>query len=1315
MGINTLTPRYLNLDNDSRIIAAQEMIDALNVRVSADEGGNQGVVKNIKGNTNLTGTGLGPQSILGVNTIIGCYEHEATNRFFVFVHNSFGVHSIHEMSQGAATFTRIIESTSIILTTTDTLHIDGMIVDGELHLYFTNGVDEPQKVNVDRANTLGLYPASQNESNVMKVAPFAPVAVISTDSTKKNNELYGKAFQFAMQWVYRDGEVSAIGEYSSPVVGLNTLENLSDSLSYKRTDNKISLTTPFGTLGLGLGTTIPFVRIFYKQPEDNTMYYIGEYEPADLTSGIDFYNNKSYSVVSDSEYNKTTDNVPKSAKAQVISANRLFYANYKEGFDKATVSATLTAVYEEEGINNELEVSLVRSEDRAVKDTNIGIDIDTSSVQTLVGSSSVPTTIEFMFSYLQIKEHTERAITFYQSDGTTVKKSFPASDNVTGTTDASTGFVTPPNTYTIRNKRFSSSVSVAAPTYADYNTNLAAALNGQTFSMDIESASAIYDNGINPTTWGRWTASFDEGSLLFAVAAVATSTGVDLSITPTSFSVSGTRAVLTDGFLITSYRNYVTSQSGTFGTTTEDRYGFAVLSEVNLSSVGSPNSQRRTFKSGESHSVGVVFEDLQGRTSGVYELGSVDIERQADRANKGSASVDVVLSASNLDSDFARYFYVYSGGNNIADFVQYSVPIAYALDATKVDDATSDTLYISLRALQGEKNSYCETNDIEYSYSEGDKLRIISYLENSNREYPSDLEFDVKGVETIEADNFVLNGVTYDEKIHNGQFLVVQANNFATGFAYNDVFAGTSDWESDTVVEIYSPLKERGVKIYHAIEGKYDVSGAFGVLGQTQNLTEGNAWYRKRALKFASSATSDEFNAQVINVESNQYFDKDDITKGQLGGKPYAVLPNEREHERVSSLTYSEPQAADAAQLFFSSFNASLANFQDYELSYGGIFGLVDMSDSITLLQSDKISRIPVGRNILSTGSGSGFVTQTSEVLGLQQHYPIEAGINEDREAFLKSNGTVYAVDIVRGKIVSLGAGGIKLLSDEGVSSWVEGRSDEMLAASSYSVKIGEDRRNGEVIFSLTDSSSTYEKSIVYSAGLGKFTSFVDYTSDLYGSLGNRFLQVRGDLLFEAETNALYSNFFGVQGEAYVQGVFAQSPTARKVFNSIGVDATQSPSATLSTIDQEVAIPTGAFALKEGVYYSNVPREEGTSQFVALGEVAAENDPSITFVNKVNRLPFRLGGDIYKLVGSTLTDLSATVGAVSSARVLQVNNAGAVTAGDVLAVKGDVVDGDPLRGAYAEVKVVFDTTSGVELFALSAHTSESGLHNNSQQ
>ena len=222
MGINTHTPRYLNLDNDSRIIAAQEMVDALNVRISTDEGGNQGVVKNIKGNT--TRGALGNATIGSTNKIVGCYEHEGTNRFFVFAHNSLGIHTVYELGQSSNSFTKIIESANILLSG-EPLHIDGMAIDEELHLYFTDGVEKPQKINVDTAVAVGSYPSSQNEASVMKPSPFAPVVSYSTDSSKKSNDISGKSFQFAFQYVYRDGEVSAIGEYSENTVGFNTLNN----------------------------------------------------------------------------------------------------------------------------------------------------------------------------------------------------------------------------------------------------------------------------------------------------------------------------------------------------------------------------------------------------------------------------------------------------------------------------------------------------------------------------------------------------------------------------------------------------------------------------------------------------------------------------------------------------------------------------------------------------------------------------------------------------------------------------------------------------------------------------------------------------------------------------------------------------------------------------------------------------------------------------------------------------------------------------------------------------------------------------------
>lgn len=1307
MGINTLTPRYLNLDNDSRIIAAQEMVDALNVRVSADDGGDQGVVKNIAGNS-VVGNNLGYSFIGSNNTIVGCYEHEATNRFFVFVHSSVGYHTVYELNQSDSSFTKIIESANITLTTTDLLSIDGMMIDEELHLYYTNGVDEPQKLNVDTSIAVGIYPSSVNEAFVMKRAPNAPVVNISTDTSKSTNELYGKAFQFALQYVYRDGEVSAIGEYSDEIAGLNTLESLSDSVSYKNQDNKITIQIGTGTLGMGLGSTIPNLRVFYKKPEDNTMYYVGEFTYAELFNGLDFYNDKSYPVVSDAEYNKTTDNVPKSAKAQAITANRLFYGNYTEGFDKGTVSASLTAVYADESANSELDVTVTAS---GTGQDSIEMFINTENVDALIDGTSIPTTIDFTFGYLEIRESTGRAITFYESDGTTVKKSFTAADSNND------------NRFRFNDEKYVTSTSVPATTYADYNTNLASALNGNTFSFDVATGggSAEYDNsGAGAFSYDTWKATFDSGNVNFSITATAASNGVTLNIVPTTFSVSGTQAWLTDvvGFsLPTVVKPYVTSLSGTFGSTAADRYMIVIRGD-NFSTVGSGSSSNRTFKSGESHSLGVVFEDQLGRTSGVYELGSVDIERKSERANKGAASIESVITASGLDSDFTSFFYVYSGGNGIADYVQYSVPQAFVLDATKVEETAGENIYISLRALQGANNSYCEDNDIDYKFTKGDKLRIISYTENDIPEYPSNYEFDVLGLETIESDSFVIHsGGSYDKKIHDGQFIVVKNNSIAQGFTYADVVAqstagNATKWEDEVFVEIYTPSKETETKIYYAISGKYDVGTD---IGQTQSLTEGNAWYKKRALKFAVSNTSDDFTEEIYTVESKQYFDEDSLTKGQLGGKPYAVLANEKEYSRLSSVTYSEPQFADSAQNYLSSFNASLANFKDFELNYGGIFGLCDLSDSIMVLQSDKVSRVPVSRNILTTAGGQDFVTQTTEVLGLQQSYDGNFGINEDRQAFLKVGGDVYLVDVTRSKIVSLGSQGIKVLSDMNISSWLEERCDTMLGASSYSVSIGNDKKNSEVIFTLQDSDNNYIKSIVYSSGLGKFTSFVDYSSDFYGNLGNRFLQIRDNDVYEAEKNPIYGHFFGLQYDAYVKAVFNQNPASRKVFNAIGVDGTANPSATLSTIDQSVSMPEGAFSLREGVYYGNVPREEGTSQFVMLGAVRSENDPEITFEAKVNRLPFRLGGEVFKLSGGVMTAIAGvTADSIVSSRVVSMSNGGAVTAGDVIGVKGASVDGDPLRGAYAEVQLDFNDATAFELFSITAHTSESGLHNNPQ-
>ncbi len=1285
MGINTLTPRYLNLDNDSRIVAPQEMIDALNIRVSADSSGNQGVVKNIKGSTAAP---YDTTPYTGENQVIGTYEHEGTNRLFVFVWNSNGHHSIYRMGQGESSFTLAVRSQHITLTN-NPLHIDAMVVSGEVFLYFTDGQGEPQKVNVDS----GVAP-TDGESNVMKLSPLAPQVRYLTDDTRTTNDLLGKSFQFALQYVFRDGEVSAIGEYSDNTVGVNTLNDIYSNAEYDAGFNQIKVQIS-GVVGIGLGTTIPKLRLHYRDVQDNTMYYVGEYTYTELFNEVDFFNDGSYSVVSDSEYNKLQDAVPKVAQSQTISANRLMYGNYKEGFDKEAITASLVPTYSSEPIS----YRMFESTDAGLLTNEVVLNTDAIS-SALNGTDNINLILDYAVdSYTYTKTATE-TITIKNVAGTTVQDTTIA-DNVK---------------FKVPRTRFLESVDLTAPSsQADFNTKLVAAIDGLTVTNTITNTAivnqfwAVYPNwNIN---WG--------GTVTQRIEASVVGTTVVLTTNVIGFSLFTTTIQKDSG----SGMNDFTGSARVEDSNVAGIAGSVIAFRIHRGATTAFTSQRtRTFKAGETHSIGLVLEDNLGRTSGVYELGSASVAPLGDRltGERGTASITVTPTTTIANAAFTRFFYVYSGGNTKADFIQYGTAGALKADAaaTDLDIKNSNQIYVMLRGLQGSKQSYAQTRDLEYQFTEGDKLVVVSYLDADGiRQYPSNYTWDVNALVTIDTAAQLDGAAT---SVETGQFITLDNNEDLEGFGLSDIGTSSDLWASDVIFEIYSREKSSTTKIYRSLSPKYAISE----INNAKVLTQGNAWYKQRSLNFANGSNTSGLTPRINYVESKQFSDRDASTDGELGGKPYAVINSEKEQHRISSITYSDPQLADSSQNNLSSFNNSLANFMDYEMNYGGIFGLVDSGDAITLLQSDKVSRVPVNRSILSTGTGSAMVTQTTDVLGLQQHYPINTGINEDRTAFLKADGVVYIVDVTRAKIVAFSGSGNKILSDNNVSSYIETTCSSMLAdADGYFVSIGQDRLNNEIIFSLQNLPFTYSKSLILSVGLDKFTTFVNYTSNYYATLGMRTFGFRQAASSEdiptgqeLGVNAVYGNFFGTQYDATLTSVFNSNPTSRKVYNSIGVDATANPSATLSTIDQSVDIPEAAFTAKEGVYYSNVPREEGTSQYVMLGDVSLEADPAISFAHKVNRLPFRMGGDVYKFTGGAFAALAGvSVDGVLSSRSLSMVNAGAVTAGDTLAVKGASVDGDPLRGAYSEVKLTFNDTTAIEVFALSAQTSESGLHHNSQQ
>ena len=215
MDIEKLIPRNLDKDDDYLLVKSVEMVDALNVQMSDDEGGNAGVIKNALGNVLVSSNTSGDDLPTGTNTVIGTTACKQTGEIFYFVHNSSNNHSIYQYTSKRNTVRLVYRDSVLGFTATGFVKADCLVKEnGETLLYFTDGVTDPKKINATKAlaNTAGVcgYPykaaGSTGYTNdekllsirTLKASPFAPPSLaVSTATGTPSNTLNKKNLHFA--------------------------------------------------------------------------------------------------------------------------------------------------------------------------------------------------------------------------------------------------------------------------------------------------------------------------------------------------------------------------------------------------------------------------------------------------------------------------------------------------------------------------------------------------------------------------------------------------------------------------------------------------------------------------------------------------------------------------------------------------------------------------------------------------------------------------------------------------------------------------------------------------------------------------------------------------------------------------------------------------------------------------------------------------------------------------------------------------------------------------------------------------------------
>jgi len=1207
MAIDKLLPRYLNKDDDARILKSIEMLDALNVRVSQDAEGNAGVVKNVEGNTVVGYNSSSDTLPAGTNRTIGSVASPQNDEVYYFVWNSNDNHSIYRYSMTKDKVFKVYQDP--ILNFKETMFVKGDVIinqKGETILYFTDGVNAPKKINATKAlrggytanYSLGTNPSTPltEEQRLLfitaaKQPPLEPPRwQFFTDTNNSTNNIYDKMFQFAYQYVYDDGEVSAISPYSTVTYSDNQLLDGLVSSELKKQNNGLHV---FVKTNLG---DVSKIRVLARASTEGAFFIIAETDNIKqfvVEKSVIFKNDASYSVVSNDVKNKLFDNVPLSAESQAISGNRLMYGNYVEGYDNVVVDGVVEPNYKPRGTSITTGVTTTIANDSFTKT----FELDLSTLPGTIEANSIYTvdfSIEVDYVKLNLVDYPMSWREWQRNDGENrmsgLVKEFI---NVDMTPIKVTESVTTTSAIT-RAQLATEVIQKIQKAYAVSFDTVDQLSAHKSKIYDVEEAdAALSDNErygffkgtgfaeLKNLTYNATTnkisgsvriksAQIEIGSLYGSTSDLG---GDDADYTDPrnirdkTYAGYGLTVNYTgDGTAYTGFNNVVSSDATFQGPSLKYMNSYFMDDVVtNNSRYLAGTNGTPSFKAGATHSFGVVYYDERNRSGAVNKLPDTYVKWFGERNGKGETSM-VMRLKHNPPSWAKRWAPVYAGNTSVVSFLQYTTIKAFSATNPTVKNIAStynDKIFVSMRSLAGKEDSYREAKGalIDYAYNEGDKVRILSF---GGTYYPDGVEFNVVGYEYFD-NSPTLNPILDDSNDNTiyqttGFFLVLEDNGHPK-FGKAAVVGNADDWDNKCVIEIYSRKKtteglpyyeigkslpivngahgtERtatsgtfevqnqggwgffkstikpykgdiflssgGVKIkinnvYQSSDPNYSYVGDCGFLANASNVTttftvqnansvvelvEGDVWFRLRQLRYGTDITT--YNYLTEYIEDYSLSDFFQSTQNSFG-RANLYSPSAAQLKRLASVTYSEPFNFDSTELLLSSFNLSLANFSDFDSTYGGIKYLQSLGDGLACLQESKLSVIPVSRNIIQYASETSDLVASNEVLGTPIYRSGDFGCDDNPESVVIRFGRIYFADVKNGRVLAFGPSGIEPISEKSMDSFFSTNFANAKKFGSFvDLNGGYDPGNDEYIISIAD---IYNSTVTATSGETNLTA----------------------------------------------------------------------------------------------------------------------------------------------------------------------------------------------------------------------------------
>lgn len=1186
MAIDKINPKALSSDAEERIVRSGDMLDALNVTISNDGDGSLGVLKNMVGDRQVDYIGPNTQYVFGQQSqIIGAVKDENNDRVFFFLKRTnntasragegiYVYYTGDDVTQAEGWREVLIntgndasDSSGKIFTWNTTNRISADVITADFRrdgtettlLFFTSDdpSQQPYCINVDTALE-GGYDSGDLAYMIraVKAAPNeSPSVFFDEDPNVSSNNFQKDVFQFTCQYLYRDGQESALGPYSSLVVPFPVYtQELSEVNNTSRQSNVAVLNLPWGSEFAEAHADVEAIRVFGRIGNTGNFLLLDEF-PADEnktrniggndvqvfsfeTGEYRFYNDGVYSVLENTEVDKLYDNVPLSASTQKVIGNRLIYGNYTEGRPNSETRANILVEYNTPLNNYSLYsdavgyavVLLPQSSYNGVSQIDrfengeLEIDLLGSGIQWPNGNtynSEVPpyTSIRISFEY-------KPKGTFHAADSNWLgefrlstsegggnftvrygRDEFTDPVYIGDPVDDGSIFLT--LSYFTEKVMTVREIAVAMANNLKYSDKKATLRSyfynptGGPMAMEVsQSDNAGYAEGGNFVPLGG------ELSYVYAFDDLdgPGSTNAKIYLRPYPKKVIGhyfldfdageaetiTYTVESNTYLQTPTEasdldiDYLITQADYGGNLT------IYLDSPELSILQSGAGP--CFKAGSLHDFGVVYYDKYNRSGNVNKIGSAYVKHQSERSasqSKGPASISVDFNPYFPPPSWAdRWQLVYSGSSysNVQSFLtNRAFPVRNA-DGTL--NTADKRIFVGIQNLDEQIKDRPNTQD--YSFTEGDILRVISYDTNTSGAgittgFPSGegqdiIEFNVLGVTTLADDdeNPIMGNTAGSAKNSRiGRFLILENQNINGGLQYDSNSDGTPDtdvkflgwdwpsisgedwvndsnaggalnhWGKTSLVEILTPRASSGESVYYEIgtstKINFDAPLQIGPWGGTFSTSEGDVHCRLREClasleKDSSGNWLDEGWYDFENftrVEEQIESPKPTDTFPAMWSRGRAHVPFEKAAtvSRGSSVVFSDSYVSGETKNSLSAFYPNKANYYDFDLDKGTVQEIVEQGDSLFVFQEGGVSATPVNKYAVSFADTSENLTVSDKFLASTLYVSEDYGCRTFPESVISIKDSLFFVDPLMAKVVQLDGRSMKLISDKGNKS----------------------------------------------------------------------------------------------------------------------------------------------------------------------------------------------------------------------------------------------------------------------------------------